>query len=367
MTQENRHISGLVHLIHRYLIWVILGSYLVAAVLPGLGLAIRHLSLGDVTLLGREVHLNMPQIMLATLLFNAGLGVRLEDLGRMFARPRVLLGGVLGNVLVPLVFIIGIDLPMRGWHSAQEVQQILVGLALVASMPIAGASTAWAQNANGDLALSLGLVLLTTLFSPLLTPLVLHAVGFVTSGDYSSDLHELASGSVVSFLGIWVLLPSALGILVRRLIGESRYASRRDLLKLVNYLVLILLNYSNAALTLPGALGEHDWDFLALILLIVTALCLIAFTAGYLIANWFHADRDSKVSLMFGLGMNNNGTGLVLASVALANHPPVMLPIIFYNLVQHLLASIVDRRFHTQRPVQGVAQPSARPMPRRQP
>ena len=45
---------------------------------------------------------------------------------------------------------------------------------------------------------------------------------------------------------------------------------------------------------------------------------------------------------MFGLGMNNNGTGLVLASLTLAAHPAVMLPIIFYNLVQHVVAGIVD-------------------------
>ncbi len=44
---------------------------------------------------------------------------------------------------------------------------------------------------------------------------------------------------------------------------------------------------------------------------------------------------------MFGLGMNNNGAGLVLASVALADHPQVMLPIIVYNLVQHLAAGAV--------------------------
>ena len=40
--------------------------------------------------------------------------------------------------------------------------------------------------------------------------------------------------------------------------------------------------------------------------------------------------------------MNNNGTGLVLASMALADHPRVLLAIIFYNLVQHLVAGIVD-------------------------
>jgi BASS family bile acid:Na+ symporter len=41
---------------------------------------------------------------------------------------------------------------------------------------------------------------------------------------------------------------------------------------------------------------------------------------------------------MFGLGMNNNGTGLVLASIALSSYPNIMVPIIFYNLVQHIAA-----------------------------
>jgi BASS family bile acid:Na+ symporter len=36
--------------------------------------------------------------------------------------------------------------------------------------------------------------------------------------------------------------------------------------------------------------------------------------------------------------MNNNGTGLVLASLVLADYPRVMVPIIFYNLIQHLVA-----------------------------
>ena len=39
--------------------------------------------------------------------------------------------------------------------------------------------------------------------------------------------------------------------------------------------------------------------------------------------------------------MNNNGTGLVLASLVLVSYPRVMVPIIFYNLVQHLVAGSV--------------------------
>lgn len=335
-------IAEIVHFIHQNFIWVIVASYLVATLLPEFGLWIRHESLGSVNVPGGELVFSLPQMMLAILLFNAGLGVKTAELTKLFSNYSLLLGGVLGNVLTPLLFIGCVNFLMRNWHNPEEVQQILVGLALVASMPIAGASTAWAQNANGNLVLSLGLVLLTTFLSPLLTPLVLHAVGFVTTGDYSEDLHELASDGVVSFLGVWVILPSLLGILSRRLMGEHSHTKLNLLIKLFNYIILILLNYSNASLTLPQVLSQPDLDFLVLILLVVTTLCFTAFASGYLLANIFRVDRKSRISLMFGLGMNNNGTGLVLASVALADHPQVLLPIIFYNLVQHLVASIVD-------------------------
>jgi len=337
-------VAILAHAFHRYFIWVVVSSYVVAAVLPRFGLWIRSVDVGNVEMFQSKIELSLPLLMLASLLFNAGLGVKLGELRHLLRKPMILFGGVFGNIATPLVFIVAISFAMRLWHNPEEVQQILVGLALVASMPIAGASTAWAQNANGNLALSLGLVLLTTVLSPLLTPLVLHAVGFVTTGDYSEDLHELASGGVVGFLGSWVILPSLLGILTHWLLGEHRVATAQPYLKLTNYCVLVLLNYSNASLTLPNALSQPDIDFLAVMLVIVVMLCIAAFCSGYVLARVFHAGRNKTVSLMFGLGMSNNGTGLVLASMALVDHPQVMVPIIFYNLVQHLIASTVD--FH---------------------
>jgi len=333
-----------VHFIHKYFIWIIVSSYIVAAIFPEFGLWIRNFNFGSVSVFQGKLVLSMPLIMLASLLFNAGLGVRLVELQKLTHRYLLLLSGIFCNIAIPLTVIIAISYAMRFWHNPDEIQQILVGLALIASMPIAGASTAWAQNSNGNLALSLGLVLATTMLSPLLTPSVLHIVGFVTTGDYSEDLHELASDGAVSFLGIWVILPSLLGILANFVIGEIRIAAAMPYLKLINYFVLIFLNYSNASLTLPNALFQPDVDFLAVILTIVTALCIVSFSSGYLLARIFHADRKETVSLMFGLGMNNNGTGLVIASLALVDHPQVMLPIIFYNLIQHLVASAVSQR-----------------------
>jgi BASS family bile acid:Na+ symporter len=82
-------------------------------------------------------------------------------------------------------------------------------------------------------------------------------------------------------------------------------------------------------------------------LVIVMAMCFVGFVAGAAIGRVARADRAQRASLMFGLGMTNNGTGLVIAAGALAHIPAVMLPIIFYNLVQHVIAGGVDRYWLT--------------------
>jgi BASS family bile acid:Na+ symporter len=335
-------LNAISHFVHHYFLWLLLATYGVAAVAPGLGQAIRNVSLGEVHVLGEKMRVTLPVVMLAFLIFNAGLGIQPGQVRNLIRRPSGLILGLAANLFVPIAYIFAVSVTMRWWHSDDEVQNILTGLALVASMPIAGSSTAWSQNANGNLALSLGLVLFSTLLSWFTTPVALHAVGWVTKGDYSEDLHTLAQGSAGSFLAISVILPSLIGIGVRRAAGGERIQRVRPVLKLLNSIDLLLLNYSNAALSLPKAIAERDWDFLAAILIIVVGLCATAFAAGYLIARWTGADHGQKVSLMFGLGMNNNGTGLVVASIFLGDHPLVLLPIIFYNLVQHLVAGTVD-------------------------
>ncbi len=51
--------------------------------------------------------------------------------------------------------------------------------------------------------------------------------------------------------------------------------------------------------------------------------------------------KAEQSSLMFRLGMNNNGGTLILASMALKDHPIILIPIIFYNLAQQTIASTI--------------------------
>jgi bile acid:Na+ symporter, BASS family len=342
MNDRHHPLAALSHFIHRYFLGLLIGCYVVAGLLPAAGLWIGNVTFGHVTLWGEATRVSLPMVMLAFLLLNAGLGVETGRLKTLWRRPQVLLGGLAANLLVPVAFLFAVSLGMRIWHNPEEVQIILVGLALVAAMPIAGSSTAWTQNANGDLALGLGLMLASTFLSPLTTPLTFELGEQMTTGDYAQALDELEGSGTGLFLFLYVLLPSLVGMAARPVMGAGRLASAQPVLKLINSVNLLLLNYSNASVSLPQMVAAPDWDFLAVTLAIVVALCVVAFGSGWYLARFLRADPAQRTSLMFGLGMNNNGAGLVLASMALSDHPHVLLPIIFYNLVQHLVAGVVD-------------------------
>ena len=330
---------SLSHFLNRHLLWFLIAAYVVAVVLPVPGLWIRNVTFGEITILQQKTNISLLMIMLAMLMFNAGLGLKVSHLKNILRIKYVLLTGLVANLAIPVAYIFGITIAMRLWYDDPlEAQHILVGLAVVAAMPIAGSSTAWAQNANGNLALSLGLVLFSTILSPIVTPVAFHIFGEMASEKYEKVLQGLAAYGSGTFLVLWVVLPSLLGIAVRLIVSEGWQTRGMPYLKLINSIVLLLLNYSNASVSLPQAMADRDYDFLAITLAITAGLCLTLFATGYGLSRLFKLNQTERVSLMFGLGMNNNGTGLVLASLALSSYPNIMVPIIFYNLVQHIVA-----------------------------
>lgn len=317
--------------------------------IPAPGLWMRSAQTGGLGGFGLD-HVSLTSVLLSLLLFHAGLGVRSDRLARLVREPGLLGVGLLANLVLPVAFILGTAATMRLWHNPREVQEILVGLALIASMPIAGSSTAWAQNSEADLALSVGLVVLSTCASPISTPLVLHAAGWAAAGSYAETLHLLAAGHMGGFLAVHVLAPSLLGIAVRRGLGEGRAERLRPSLKVASTLILLVLCYANAAVVLPETFRNPDWDFLIVMAIIVALMCCVGFAAGIVVGRTCGADRAQTKALMFGLGMTNNGTGLVVAASALSHMPAVMLPVLFYNLIQHVVASVVDRWDRTDLP-----------------
>ncbi len=351
MAEPGRGFGRVSGFLRAHFLGLLLAGYVVAAVWPGPGLALRGVKFGRASLGKDGVTITLPAVMLGFLLVNAGLGVKLGELRGLAGRPKLLGAGLGANLLIPVAFVFGVSLVLRAFPDVGEVQAILVGLAMVAAMPIAGSSTAWAQNADGDLPLSLGLVVASTAISPVATPLALHAIGFMAEGGAADELHGLADHGSGLFLVLCVVAPALLGIGLRWALGDARAGAIGPYLKLANSVVLLTLSYSNAAVALPRAFDHPDWGFLGLVLAVTSAFCVLSFGSGWAIARGLASPPPSRVSLIFGLGLSNNGTGLVLASMVLGDQPRALLPIVVYNLVQQVGAGVVgaiERRDHAE-------------------
>jgi BASS family bile acid:Na+ symporter len=196
--------------------------------------------------------------------------------------------------------------------------------------------------------LSLGMVLLSTLLSPITTPITLHSISNLFSGEYSNGIQQLALNGTLTFLLICVVIPSVGGIFIGSWFSQEVRQSIKPMLRTINSIVLLLLCYTNASSCLPQVFAAPDWDFLIMTLIIVTFVSSAGFAVGALIAKLLNTNNSDRASLMFGLGMNNNGTGLVMASASFTGTPMILLPILCYNLVQHFVAGFACRILHKQ-------------------
>ena len=91
--------------VHEYFLWLLVGSYAVAACYPSPGLWIRDVSIGELALFGAKTRISLSMLMLSSLLLNAGLGVKLGQVREMLRDPRLLGAGLAANLLVPIAFI----------------------------------------------------------------------------------------------------------------------------------------------------------------------------------------------------------------------------------------------------------------------
>ncbi len=337
-------------LFQRFLLPVMLLTYVLAGLAPRLGLAMRHVSLGSIAWFGEApVTLSLPTLLLSVMLLNAGLGVRTEEFPRMLKQPAMLLAGVIANTVLPLMFILIVAFVAQLWPDDDEVQNLLVGLGLLAAMPVAGGATVWTQNADGNVALSVGLVLVSTALSPFMIPLGLHAVGYLTHGDLSDDLHELARGGSGTFALVSVVIPCLVGIGLRRALGSARVLAAMPYIKLVNLVNILFLSYSNASGAMVEVLRAPDYDLLLIVFLAAAGMAATSFSFGYLLARRLRADDANAVTLTFGTGMNNSSASAVLASTNLTDHPLVLLPILAYSMLQKLMAGSVDATLRRKR------------------
>ncbi|MCA9229445.1 MAG: bile acid:sodium symporter [Planctomycetales bacterium] len=333
-----RQAAAVASWIHGNFLWLLVASYLLAALLPGPGLAIRNLSLTPPA--GDKV--TVPLLLLALLLFCAATVVRWSQVRYLLQRPGILLLSLVAIWIVPSLMV-----SLLGWVLPQMLGEyvttgMMVGLALVAAMPVANSSVAWTQNAQGNVALSLGLIVLSIVLSPLATPQMLNLMGLSLSDQETSQCEQLVTKFSGGFFIVWVILPSLAGGIANRLAGTERIERARGAIRLVSALTLLTLNYTNASLAMPKVFDNEGPKTVLISATLAVLLSVLGMASGWLLSRWMSLSDESRVSLIFGFSMKHTGLALVLAGEVLDTEPRVILMIVLATLLQHIIAGVAD-------------------------
>lgn len=274
------------------------------------------------------------------MLFVAALLTDLKQVRVVSRYPIVLLCALVAVWLGPALLVIAAGWAIPSTMAGQSTAGLLVGFALVASMPVANSSIGWTQSAGGNLGLGLALVVVSISLSPWITPNLLSVLG-MSLAESEHDYEALVNQFSGVFFIVWVILPTAAGFAARYLMTPERVEPARSWLTLVSAAALLLLNYINSVLALPKAYG---WPFSLLFLTAVLAISLgaVGIVLGWLIAWLLRLRPETSSALMFGLSMKHTGLALILAGAVLTNQPLAIFMIVLATLVQHILAGIVQ-------------------------
>jgi len=322
--------------LHRNLLWLLVGCYLLSAVLPKPGQAIRRWS----PVFADNPSITAPLLLLALLLFCAAAVVRWPQMRELMQRPGILVVSLIAIWLVPCLFVSLLGWVLPSLPGSFATSGMLVGLALVAAMPTANSSVAWCQNSKGNVVLSLGIIVLTIVLCPIMTPQLMSLMGFSLSPLETEQCELLVQRFSSTTFIVWVIFPSFAGMLFNRWVGPDWINRLRDTLRLVSAGALLTLNYASASLAMPRVFGEEAWQTILLCAALATVLSVLGIVCGWVTARVMSLDQPTTAALMFGFSMKHTGLALVLADTIAQQEPRVILMIVLATLMQHVVAGI---------------------------
>ena len=336
--------AALAERIRRNLLWLLLPTYLLAYLLPGPGVFAAGLNWGEG--LPEAASVRLPMLLVALLLLNAALQVDLTELRGVLQRSRDLLVSVVSVWVGPALVVLFASFLLTFLESDRG-GSLLLGMILVAAMPVANSSTGWTEQSGGSLSWALTLVVFSILLCPIVTPGLVRLLGLsLSSAEASSVEHAIHKFSGVTFI-LWVLAPTITGMLIRRAVGAARIAPFRAYLHLSTSGTILLLNYLNGALVFDTSQPEHTLDTRLLIASVcgACAICLSGVIVAQLVSALLGWSDRERLALKFALSMKHTGLALGLALAVLADHRDALVLILMATPIQHFMAGLVSRRY----------------------
>jgi BASS family bile acid:Na+ symporter len=265
-------------------------------------------------------------LFLIGMMFSSGLMLSIHDIVSKGFKPSRL------AVIIPLQYIAS---TLFGFISAYLLigrEDLIFGQVLHGSMPSEQTIPVWVKLANGNIALSISILALSTSLSPLVSPAIVYVlVGKMVEVDYVDMMLSLL---------ITVLLPLALGSIIRSKVSIVRrydelYQASSILSALPTVMVIGALAYTLASATALILVSA----FLASLIHLISTLAL-----GFYIQKALAWDEHDGVVLIYNISMKEFTVTLsILSSMGLS--PIIGLPAALYGIMHMVAAPIIARYF----------------------
>lgn len=249
---------------------------------------------------------NYTTLFLGTAMFGMGLTIKIEDFKIVFTRPKDLCIGFLLQYTV---------MPLTAFALAKLFglpADLALGVILVGCCPGGTASNVITYVAQGDVPLSVGMTIVSTILAPLCTPVLV----YLLAGSWVEVSLLTMMMSVVKV----VLIPVLLGILIYRLFPKQIDAVR-ELLPLISVIAIVMI--------ISGIVGSNKEKILscgALVMVVVAIHNVVGLCLGTGAAKLMKLEEKKVTAIGIEVGMQNSGLAISLATANFAANPLATLP-----------------------------------------
>ena len=208
---------------------------------------------------------------------------------------------------------------------------LVIGFILSVAVPTGVTSFIWASISKGNLPLCLSIILIDTILSPVILPIIVHFV--------VGEKIEINTMSIMLDLLWMIVIPSILAVLlnewtkgeINRTLGETLAPFQK-----LSLFFIVGINSSAIAPYLKNITWEIIWIIVVVFLMAISGyiMCLV-------LGHYLFKDFEIITTVVFTGGMRNIAVGVVIATTYFP--PKVVMPVVFGMLFQQILASQFNR------------------------
>jgi BASS family bile acid:Na+ symporter len=261
--------------------------------------------------------------ILTLLMFELGLNLKIEDFKLFKTRPKPVLAGLIGQIIV---------LPLLAWFIGKPfgLEPIfLIGFVLIACCPGGSSSNVFSMLAKGDVALSVSLTACSSIITLVTVPLIMQ---WVTTAAGNAVMVHLPVGKLLMQNLVLMFLPIVVGIIVKKHWSNAAEAMHRVLSRIAFPALIFLAGvffFQNR---------EAIINSFAQLGLSVTVLILLAIGSGALLSRAMRLSIQERRTIVIEVGMQNAAQAIAIASSPLVfNNDVIAIPAIIYALMMNVV------------------------------